>query len=332
MIVDEKLSIEANCAARTVAADIEPIIEISQKVGVPIEVTAFIGSSPIRSYTENWDNDRLVKHSKEAIELVVRNGLPASYVTEDTTRSHPKTLDLLFRTAIEAGATRLVLCDTCGHATPDGLRNLIRFTKGTLRSLDVEDRVELDWHGHNDRGHALPLSLLALEYGVDRVHGCALGIGERVGNTSMDLMLINLRLLGLLDPEQHDLSCLAEYVEKTSQFTGVDIPPGYPVFGYDAFRTATGVHAAAIIKAENRGDLRLADRVYSSVPARDFGRQQRIEIGHYSGKSNVIYWLRQHGIEVEDSLVEHIFSAAKKLDHTLSEQEVRQIIASHSPS
>jgi len=325
-IIEEKLSIRPNCAARTVAADIEPIIAISQRVGMSIEVTAFIGSSPIRAYAEDWDVDRLERLTREAMRLVVSNGLPASFVTEDTTRSHPRTLDRLFRAAIEEGATRLVLCDTCGYATPDGVRNLLAFTKALLRALDMEERVELDWHGHNDRGHALPLSLFALEWGVDRVHGCALGIGERVGNTSMDLLLLNLYLLGELDEARHDLSCLVEYVRKTSEFTGVPIHPSYPLSGRDAFRTATGVHAAAVIKAELKGDLELADRVYSSVPARTFGRQQEIEIGHYSGRSNVLHWLRSRGLPTDDRLVDEIFEVAKRGNHTLAEAEVRAII------
>lgn len=325
-IIEEKLSIRPNCAARTVAADIQPIIEISQRVGMPIEVTAFIGSSPIRAYAEDWDVDRLERLTREAMKLVVGHGLPASFVTEDTTRSHPRTLDRLFRAAIEEGATRLVLCDTCGHATPDGVRNLLAFTKALLRALDMEERVELDWHGHNDRGHALPLSLFALEWGVDRVHGCALGIGERVGNASMDLLLLNLYLLGELDEQRHDLSCLVEYVRKTSEYTGVPIHPSYPLSGRDAFRTATGVHAAAVIKAELKGDLALADRVYSSVPARTFGRQQEIEIGHYSGRSNVIHWLRSRGLPTDDRLVDEIFEIAKRGNHTLAEDEVRAIL------
>jgi 2-isopropylmalate synthase len=327
-IVDEKLKIRPNCAARTVEADIRPIVEISQRVGLPIEVTAFIGSSPIRAYAEEWDVDRLERLTRSAMKFIVDNELPASFVTEDTTRSHPSTLDRLFRAAIETGATRLVLCDTCGHATPDGARNLLNFTKGLLRALDVEETVELDWHGHNDRGHALPLALFALEYGVHRVHGCGLGIGERVGNTSMDLLLLNLYLLGELDPVDHDLSCLVEYVHKVSEFTGVPIHPAYPLSGEDAFRTATGVHAAAVIKAESKGDHDLADRVYSSVPARVFGRQQQIEIGHYSGRSNVVYWLRHHDIEPTDDVVDRIFALAKGSDHTLSEAEIRAALSS----
>ncbi|WP_434418379.1 LeuA family protein [Nannocystis pusilla] len=326
-IVEEKLRITANCAARTVASDIHPIIDISQKVGVPIEVMTFIGSSPIRGYTEGWDNDRLKKHTHEAVKLGVDHGLPVGFVTEDTTRSHPKTLDVLFRTALEAGAGRLVLCDTCGHATPDGLRNLLNFARGVLRSMDLEDTVELDWHGHNDRGMALVLGLYAFEWGFHRVHGCGLGIGERVGNCSLDLLLLNLYLLGQLDPKQHDLSCLVEYVEKISEATGVPIHPSYPLSGRDAFRTATGVHAAAIIKATKTGDHDLADRVYSSVPARVFGRKQEIEIGHYSGRSNVIFWLREHGYEPSDELVDRVFNFAKSQNHTLTTEEVKAVIA-----
>jgi 2-isopropylmalate synthase len=207
------------------------------------------------------------------------------------------------------------------------VRNLLNFTKGLLRALDVEERVQLDWHGHNDRGHALPLALFALEYGVDRAHGCGLGIGERVGNTSMDLLLLNLYLLGQLDPKQHDLSCLVEYVQKVSEYTGVPIHPSYPLAGRDAFRTATGVHAAAVIKAEGKGDHALADRVYSSVPARVFGRKQEIEIGHYSGKSNVVHWLREHGIDPTDEVVDRVFEVAKRSDHTLTEAEIRAALA-----
>ena len=325
-IVEEKLSIRPNCAARTVEADIQPIVDISQRVGLPIEVTAFIGSSPIRAYAEDWNVDRLEKLSANAIKFTVDHGLPASFVTEDTTRSHPSTLDRLFRAAIGAGATRLVLCDTCGHATPDGVTNLLGFTKGLLRALDREDTVELDWHGHNDRGHALPLALFALEHGVDRVHGCGLGIGERVGNTSMDLLLLNLYLLGQLDESRHDLSCLVEYVNKVSEYTEVPIHPAYPLAGRDAFRTATGVHAAAVIKAEKKGELDLADRVYSSVPARVFGRHQEIEIGHYSGRSNVVHWLKTHGYATDDATVDKVFMFAKQGDHTLSEAEIKAVL------
>jgi 2-isopropylmalate synthase len=324
-IVDEQLPIAPSCAARTTLADVTPAIEISQRVGVAIEVSVFIGSSPIRALAEGWDMARLVDQTRAAVRAVVAAGLPAAFVTEDTTRSHPAALDTLFRTAIDAGATRLVLCDTCGHATPDGVRNLIVFTRGVLRALDVEDRIAIDWHGHNDRGHALTTALFALEWGVDRVHGCGLGIGERTGNAPIDLLLLNLYLLGLLDRDRHDLTCLVEYVQRVSDAVGIPIPAAYPLTGRDAFRTATGVHAAAVIKAEQRGDLDLADRVYSAVPARVFGRGQEIAVGHYSGRANVTWWLRHHGYEPSEELVARLLTHAKTQDHTLADEELHAL-------
>jgi 2-isopropylmalate synthase len=218
-----------------------------------------------------------------------------------------------------------VLCDTCGHATPDGVRNLLGFTRGVLRALDVEDRVEIDWHGHNDRGHALTNALFALEWGADRVHGCGLGIGERTGNTPIDLVLLNLHLLGLLDPARHDVTVLVEYVERVSAATGVPIPPSYPLSGRDAFRTATGVHAAAVAKAERRGDVDLADRVYSAVPAHDFGRAQEIAVGHYSGRANVVWWLQHHGYEPSDERVTRMLEHAKHQDRVLADEELHAL-------
>ena len=321
-IADNKLAIKAACACRTVVSDIQPVVEISQKAGIPIEVMAFIGSSPIRQYAEGWGVDHIVKLSTDAIDFAVKNGLECTYVTEDTTRSTPAALDRLFRAAIEHGARRLCLCDTVGHATPDGVRALIRFARNLIEGTGV--KVGIDWHGHNDRGLALENSLWALEYGADRVHGCGLGVGERVGNAPMELILLNMKLLGEL--EGQDLSKLLLYCQTVSRATRFPIPVNYPLAGSDAFRTGTGVHAAAIIKAEAKGDAFLADRVYSGVPAGMFGRTQQIEIGHMSGASNVTYWLRRRGIEPERALVERILDVAKRSDHLLSEEEVMSVI------
>jgi 2-isopropylmalate synthase len=323
---DNKLKIKMACAARTVASDVQAVIDISQKLGVEIEVMAFIGSSPIRQYAEEWDLDILLARAAEAIDLARANDLPCTFVTEDTTRSRPEVLDRLFRHAVEHGAHRLCVCDTVGHVTPDGVRNLLKFTRNVLKGMGRPD-VGIDWHGHNDRGLGVTNTIFALEYGADRLHGTALGIGERVGNAALDQVLVNLKLLGELPG--HDLSKLLLWCKVASNSTHVPIPPSYPLAGEDAFRTATGVHAAAIIKAERKGHSWLADRIYSGVPAGMFGREQKIEIGHYSGESNVIYWLRKRGIEPSEDLVEAVFSAAKRGNRLLTDDEVHQVIKEH---
>lgn len=320
-IADEHLPIAPNCAARTLQVDIEPIIEASDAAGIPIEAAVFIGSSPIRQYAEGWTLDRMLRHTTDAVSYAVAHGLPVMYVTEDTTRARPETLERLYTAAVEAGARRVCLADTVGHATPDGVWNLVIFMRGVLDATG--EAVKLDWHGHNDRGLGLINALTAAFAGADRLHGTALGIGERVGNAAIDQILVNLALLGWIDT---DLSRLGEYCDAVAEVTGVAIPPSYPVLGRDAFRTATGVHAAAVIKALRRGDDWLADRVYSAVPAGYVGRSQVIEIGPMSGQSNVIYWLQSRGIAPDPGLVEAIIRTCKTVDHLLEEDEVVALV------
>jgi len=320
-IVEKKMAIQAYCAARTVAADILPIVEISQRVGLKIEIAAFIGSSPIRQYAEGWDIKKMVKLTEDAVTLGVKNDCPVLYVTEDTTRANPDDLAAMYGAAIQAGASRICVCDTVGHATPEGVEALIHFISELVARENPA--VKIDWHGHQDRGLAVPNSITALRAGAHRVHACGLGVGERVGNTPMDQLLVNLQLLGWIDK---DLSMLAEYVNKVSRYTKVPIPDSYPVLGRDAFRTGTGVHAAAIIKARSKGHEWLADRVYSGVPAGMVGLHQVIEIGPMSGESNVVFWLEEHGIEPSPERVAALFRAAKQSDHVLSENEIQAVL------
>jgi 2-isopropylmalate synthase len=322
-VVDCKLKIKIACAGRTVVSDITPMLELSQRAGLQIQVYAFIGSSPIRQYAEDWDVNLIARRSADAIDIAVKAGLPVTYVTEDTTRSRPDVLTTLFRTALDHGAQRLCLSDTVGHATPDGVRNLIQFTKHVIAGTGRLD-VGIDWHGHNDRGLALENAIWAFEYGADRVHGTGLGIGERVGNAQMELLLLNLKLLGQL--EGQDLTKLLEYCQAIAKAVKWDVPINYPLVGRDAFRTATGVHAAAIIKAMAKGDTWLADRIYSGVPAGMIGREQEICIGFMSGASNVNYWLSQRDIPSDETLVSEILKAAKATDHILTEEEVLAVV------
>jgi 2-isopropylmalate synthase len=316
-IVGARLKVRANCAARTTVNDIRPIAEITQRTGLPIEVGAFIGSSPIRQYTEGWTIDWLLKTTEDAIAFAVSEGLEVMYVTEDTTRSDPETLRRLYVCAIRAGAKRICLADTVGHATPWGATAVVKFAAQVIKEEGAE--VGIDWHGHRDRDLAIINSIAALEAGASRVHAAALGIGERVGNTPMDLLLVNLVVMGFIE---RDLTPLMPYCDAVSEACGVPIPDNYPVVGRDAFRTATGVHAAAVVKAWRKGDIELMDAVYSSIPASLVGRHQEIEVGPMSGKSNVLFWLEQHGIPASDPVVDRVFAKAKESTTVLTEAEI----------
>jgi 2-isopropylmalate synthase len=321
-ISERRLRIRPNCAARTLMVDIEPIAEVTQLTGVSIEACLFIGSSPIRQYAEEWDLAQILRRTREAITFAVGEGLKVMYVTEDTVRSSPDHLRALLSAATEAGAERVCLCDTCGATTPDGAYNLVTWVRALLAELRAGS-VGIDWHGHRDRGLDLANSLAAIEAGASRVHGTALGIGERVGNTPMEQLLVNLKLLGLRDD---NLTCLPEYVQAVSEATNVPIPVNAPIVGRDAFRTATGVHAAAVIKAQKKGQEWLGDLVYSGVPARWIGRTQEIEIGPMSGNSNAQHYLATHGIPATPELIKMIIEHAKRCTHVLSEEEVLEIV------
>ncbi len=318
------MRLRPNAAARTMIKDVEPIADISQKAGIPVEVAMFVGSSPIRFYTENWELGKLLKLTEDAVTFAVQHDLPVMFVTEDTTRATPESVKALYQTAIRCGARRVTVADTAGHATPSGVRAILNYVRETAERTGED--VLIDWHGHNDRGLGVVNSITAALSGADQIHGTALGIGERCGNAAMDQILVNLRLMGIID---NDLSRLLEYCETVCRAVGTEIPFNYPVLGRDAFRTATGVHAAAVLKARRRGDAWLEDMVYSSVPAAMIGREQVIEIGPLSGVANVAYWLERHGFEAEPDLIDHVFRAAKGSQTVLTDEEIRHLVAEH---
>jgi 2-isopropylmalate synthase len=322
-IESQRLAVKANCAARTVVADIVPVVEIVQRTGVPIECCTFIGSSPLRQYAEGWTITQLLRLTEEAIGFAVREGLSVMYVTEDTTRADPDTLRQLYSAAIHAGASRVCVADTVGHATPAGAAAVVRFVAEVVDACGGGG-IGIDWHGHRDRDFAVSNSLAALEAGASRLHGAAIGIGERVGNTPMDMLLVNLVLMGYIE---RDLSALVPYCDAVAAATGVLIPPNYPVVGRDAFRTATGVHAAAVIKAFRKQDHALVDAVYSGVPAAMVGREQEVEIGPMSGRSNVVFWLEKRGLTASDAAIDRVFAAAKSSDCILTEPAIRALLS-----
>ena len=320
-IVNQKMGIVPQSAARTLETDIAPIVDASQEAGIAIEACVFLGSSPIRQYAEGWDVNTLLRLTETSVAFAVKNGLPVMFVTEDTTRAQPEALREIYACAIRSGAHRICAADTVGHATPEGVRSLIRFLRGVVDEVNPE--VGIDWHGHKDRGLDIVNTLAAVEAGADRVHACALGIGERSGNTPMEILLVNLNLLGMAE---RDLTGLPEYCQVVSQSCGVPIPYNYPIVGADSFRTATGVHAAAIAKAITRNDAWLADRVYCGVPASMVGRKQGVEVGPMSGEHNVRFWLRNHEIEEHPVYIEKILAAAKRATKILSDDEIRRIV------
>lgn len=326
-IDENNFSIRPGAAVRTLMNDIQPLVDLQQKHGLEIQASAFLGTSPIRQFTEGWTIDKLLSTMEKAVSFAVENEVPVMFVTEDTTRSKPEDVKMIYQRAMELGVRRLCICDTCGHVTPNGVKKLLNFIDEEVikDSGYMRSEIEVNWHGHQDRGLGVANNIAAVEAGADVIHGTALGVGERAGNAPIDQTLVNLKLMGAID---NDLTLLNEYVKKANEYIEVPLPHNYPVFGRDAFETGTGVHASAVIKAMKKGDQWLADRVYSGVPAADFGLKQVIRIGHMAGRSNIIWWLEQNGMEVSDELVAHLFEIAKSQRRNMTDEEVHQAVDS----
>ncbi len=325
-IIDNEYQIRPGAAVRTLMQDIEPLVEMQQQHGIQIQASAFLGTSPIRQYTEGWTMEKLISTMEKAVSYAVENDVPVMFVTEDTTRSNPDDVKAIYQRAMELGVRRLCVCDTCGHVTPNGVKKLLNFIDEEVIKDGGYQRneIEVNWHGHQDRGLGVANNIAAVEAGADVIHGTALGVGERAGNAPLDQTLVNLKLMGVID---NDLTLLDEYMRTANKYIEVPLPRNYPVFGEDAFETGTGVHASAVIKAMKKGDDWLADRVYSGVPAGDFGLKQVIRIGHMAGRSNIIWWLEQNGYEVSDELVSHLFEVAKSQRRNMLDSEVEAAVA-----
>ena len=324
-IISHDYQIRPGAAVRTLMNDIEPLVEMQNKHGIPIQASAFLGTSPIRQYTEGWTMDKLISTMEKAVSYAVENEVQVMFVTEDTTRSKPDDVKKIYQRAMELGVRRLCVCDTCGHVTPNGVKKLLNFIDEEVIKDGGYKRseIEVNWHGHQDRGLGVANNIAAVEAGADVIHGTALGVGERAGNAPLDQTLVNLKLMGVID---NDLTHLDQYTRLANKYIEVPLPRNYPVFGEDAFETGTGVHASAVIKAMRKGDDWLADRVYSGVPAGDFGLKQVIRIGHMAGRSNIIWWLEQNGYEAEDDLVAHIFEVAKSQRRNMEDSEVEAAV------
>ena len=324
-ITESDFQIRPGAAVRTLMQDIEPLVEMQQNHGIPIQASAFLGTSPIRQYTEGWTMEKLISTMEKAVSYAVENEVPVMFVTEDTTRSNPDDVKAIYQRAMELGVRRLCVCDTCGHVTPNGVKKLLNFIDEEVIKDGGYKRneIEVNWHGHQDRGLGVANNIAAVEAGADVIHGTALGVGERAGNAPLDQTLVNLKWMGVID---NDLTLLDEYMRTANKYIEVPLPRNYPVFGEDAFETGTGVHASAVIKAMRKGDDWLADRVYSGVPAGDFGLKQVIRIGHMAGRSNIIWWLEQNGYDVTDELVSHLFEVAKSQRRNMLDSEVQTAV------
>lgn len=319
-------TLELLTAVRTHPKDIAAHIEACNVSGVAITAAVFIGCSPIRRLVETWSEKQIIDKSRQSIQRLVEQDIPVLFVTEDTTRTNPDMLQSLYREAILAGASRVCVADTVGHAEPSGAARVVELVREVVNR--TQPGIGIDWHGHNDRGLGLINALIAAESGASRIHTTVLGLGERTGNTALEQFVhFAATRFGRGDLR---LERLTEYCQMVSDYCCAPFPSNCPIVGTDAHRTSSGIHAAAILKALARDDQQLADIVYSAVPAAPLGRKQKIEIGPMSGMGNALYCLGETVPNLPEDKRERyaqfLLDAAKRSDQVLDKEDVHQIV------
>lgn len=305
--------------ARTTQSDVDATLRFSEEAGVPLSVVLFRGSSDLRLLAEGWDEQQIIDDMYDYTRLLVSGGQKVVCSTEDTTRTRPDFLEKIFLAGKDGGAKEFCIADTVGYTDPFSVENQSRWVREKLGSACLG----LHFHGHNDIGMAVANSLAALKGGADKIHVTWRGVGERAGNTPLEAFLGVLYTFGI---EKYDLSMLVGGSQMVSEIFNRPIPVDSPLIGDAVYTTSTGIHAAGIHKAEQRGQKYLADIVYSAVPPSILGRKHTINIGPLSGRHNVERVLEKLEIPVTEKLVKALLKAAKLLNRDLSSKEIGTII------
>lgn len=321
LIAEERLPLAPACVVDAVSTEVDRVAHVLDASGGRLTVTLLVQASSLQQRALGQAPDRALADLEGALEAAARCGADSALLLHDAGRAHPAPLRRIVNAALGHGVERVCLWDSAGRTSPRGAGRLVAFMRRVAAERDA--LIQVGWFGRNDRDLALASALEARRRGADALHATALGLGHGAGCVPIDLLLANLLLLEVIDS---DLSALKQYCDLAARAFGFSIPASYPVFGGDAFRTATGVHAAAIIKARDKGDHWLADRVYSSVPAGLFGLHQIIDVGPMSGESNAVAWLRHHGFTPQPELVKRIIARAKASKATLTAEEMREEI------
>lgn len=307
------------CLARTDASDIQAAVDLAQGAGRPIETIVFCGASPLRRWVEDWDVTEITEWMAKSVNFASKQGLIPTVATEHTTQTEPEVIKQIYLAGLDNGGQKVCIADTSGAASPISTEKIIRFFRDEV--LKSFNDVDIDWHGHNDRGLSVINSLVALSAGAQRVHGTAIGIGERAGNTPLEQMLINLKMAR--DPKRQDLGAISELATFAAEIFNVPVPPNYPGLGEKVYRTASGIHAAAELKA---GQLGLKGTTpYSAVSPEWVNRETDVVVGPLSGSHNVRFVAERLGIPATNEFIARALDVAKSANRILTDQDIKNI-------
>jgi len=291
-IAEEGLDVEVASYCRAMKEDVE------QAVDCGVDAIHLVLPSSRTHIEEKLGKteDEILELATEVTEFSKDHGLVVELSAEDASRGEPGFVEELFETGVEAGADRLVFCDTVGVLTP-------RKSGEIFERLSESFDVPVATHCHDDFGNATSNTMEALLSGAGEVHATLNGIGERAGNASLEEVVANGEVL-------HDLKCnvdlsqLYEASRLVSRLTGFPLAPNKAIVGENAFTHESGIHAHGMLKDESTYEPMTPDLV---------GRERRFVLGKHIGRSSVKAYLGERGIEASEEQVGEITDRIKDL-------------------
>lgn len=305
---------------------------------------AFMGSGNARLMAEGWTPDFVLEKLGWLVSTLVRDHhITVVGATEHTTQTPPDFLRRIVETQVDAGASYFCIADTIGTARPIGAHRITQFVRETLRRMGRDD-VQIDWHGHRDKGNDEANAMAAAAAGADRIHVVARGIGERAGNTSMESVLLNLTsiLEEAQEPSPWNLRLLSSVLDRYSRVTHVPVPTHGPL-SQRAFKTSLGIHAAAMDKAHEAAEEarqlgmtqeailldQLYRTVYCAIDPEDVGRQHEIAVSPSSGAHNVRLAAELAGVNLaslSNEKIADVLDLAKNLERELTTEDLLKLL------
>lgn len=218
----------------------------------------------------------------------------------DGYRDNPDYALAVLRAAYEAGAERLVLCDTNGGTLPTE----------TLPTIDAVHAAlpgaQIGVHFHNDGGTAVAASLAAVDAGVRQVQGCINGYGERTGNADLSTLIPDLQLKKGMNPIAGDLELLTPISHHVAEIVNITLDPHRPYVGSSAFTHKAGLHTSALAR---RSDA------YEHERPNQVGNSTRMVVSELGGRASVLAKVAEMGLELDHELAGHVVERVKELEH-----------------
>ena len=278
--------------SRAVRADLESLVELG--------VTASVIESPISDLKLNAigvDRETMLGRIGDAMRFAAEHGIVAAFFGVDSTRAEPDFYERVYVSAVEAGASEVVVVDTLGIASPEAVAELVGKTAEW-----VGPGVPVHFHGHNDFGLATAAAVAAVRAGARWIHGTINGMGERAGNANLGEVALTLRSLYGVESNLN-LDRIRDVSARVRELSGYALEPWKPVTGETLFTRESGAVASQFHDPPSI-------EPYSS---RLVAAQRSIVLGKKSGLDSIRIKAEELGLDLPDERRAEVLAKVKAL-------------------